>query len=70
MEKLCCLNLPQWKKRGSLLCFQNRKRRMVERLGQADARALFHEFSGCLDGDINEQAEMLGALDEKFENTN
>lgn len=43
---------------------------MVERLGQADARALFHEFSGCLDGDINEQAEMLGALDEKFENTN
>ncbi len=32
------------------------------------ARALFHEFSGCLDGDIDEQAERLGALDEKFEN--
>ncbi|MCI9123530.1 MAG: hypothetical protein HFH35_05525 [Eubacterium sp.] len=53
-----------------IVVFPEPKKEDGKRLGQADARTLFHEFSGCLEGDIDEQAERLGALDEKFENTN
>lgn len=51
-----------------IVVFPEPKKENGNLLSAADARALFQEFSGCLDGDIDERAERLGALDEKFEN--
>lgn len=51
-----------------IVVFPEPKKENGKRLSTDDARALFDEFSGCLDGDIDERAERLGALDEKFEN--
>lgn len=50
-----------------IVVFPETKKEDGKRLSKDEARALFHEFSGCLNGNIDEQAERLGALDEKFE---
>lgn len=50
-----------------IVVFPETQKEDEKRLSKDEAIALFHEFSGCLDGDIDEQAERLGALDEKFE---
>ena len=51
-----------------IVVFPEPKKENDKRLSTDDVRALFHELSGCLDGDIDEQAERLGALDETFKN--
>lgn len=45
-----------------IVVFPEPKKENCKRLSTDDARALFDEFSGCLDGDIDERAERLGAL--------
>lgn len=50
-----------------IVIFPETKKEDRERLSIDAAKVLFREFSGCLDGDIDEKAERLGALDEKYE---
>lgn len=50
-----------------IVIFPETKKEDKKRLSIDVAKALFHEFSGCLDGDMDEKAERLGALDEKYE---
>ena len=66
--KIMLLESAPMEKARVILVFPEPKKENGKRLSTDEARALFDEFSGCLDGDINEQAERLGALDEKFEN--
>lgn len=53
-----------------IVIFPETKKKDREQLSTDAAKALFQEFSGCLDGNIDEKAERLGALDEKYESIN
>lgn len=53
-----------------IVIFPETKKKDREQLSTDAAKALFQEFSGCLDGNIDEKAGRLGALDEKYESIN
>lgn len=53
-----------------IVIFPETKKKDREQLSTDAAKALFQEFSGCLDGNIDEKTERLGALDEKYESIN
>lgn len=53
-----------------IVIFPETKKENGKRLSIDKARDLFHEFSGCLDENMDEKAERLEALDEKNENIN
>ncbi len=53
-----------------IVIFPETKKEDRKRLSIDKARDLFHEFSGCLDGDLDEKSERLEALDEKYESIN
>lgn len=51
-----------------IVIFPEEEKKEQKTLAVEEIKAMFDEFTGCLDGEIDEKAERLEALDEKYAN--